>query len=761
MSESDKVLHLRDFLAAGGRRYQLREDHRRVVNACRNEVATTCSRLLGQFFSELDDALFKWSQEAAGTSNRVDYFSAMTELRRRRSAMAADFLAQVLQGYDRFWKLGPGVRSADFAGDAEMKLVAQEELDETRAVSGIVSWAEKQYHDDLVVLDRRFSYMLQGAPVGRATNPLAPASLTRVFQLVLAPLTLDLTVRLIGYKLFDGQVIHHLGGLYAELNSRLDHGDILPGLSSNKGTKGSSAVSDSGAPAAVSPGAGAAPQRGGRQDQEPLEDAARVYRALRALTQERPHRDRPVEQRRAQEEVRLVGTTDLLGLLGEMQRSALALGLATVDPATTTRGGLVDDLKRALNVGQVGDLRRSLQEADLDTIDMVSMLFDFIVDDRGIPDAMKALLVRLQIPLLKVALLDRAFFRNKGHPARQLLNQLSQLAFAWTDDGDRSDAGLYGRIESIVSRVVVEFESDTGVFEAINRELSDYVKSEQQSAQMTEERTRQVSRGKEQLRTARRRVDREIASRLSQRAKVPDAVSRLLSDAWKDVLLLTYLRQGPESLEWKGALAVVDKLLWSVEPHSEPAERQRLLQTIPTLLDDLRTGLTGVAYDHSRMAKLFKELQALHITCLRGRPGDAPLGPIERKDNLRIRKSDMAALEDAIQSRAPIPSGVEETSEVDRPDHRLQRMAAELPVGSWLDMQETNGRRSRVKLAWKSEDSEVFVFVNRKGTKVAEMTVNMLAGLLSRAAAEVLDVPDEPLMDRALASMIDRLGVVG
>jgi hypothetical protein len=586
-------------------------------------------------------------------------------------------------------------------------------------------------------------------------------------QHVLNPLELDLAVKLVVYKLFDSQVIHYTGGLYEELNSRLDHSDILPGLTSRQRKNPvapalhSEPRAASSAPAAAravdSQGGAVAPQAEAGQPPGPTDPDEQAYATLRALLHGYRRQQQPADRATPREEVRMVATADLLGVLGEMQRSVLALGLSRVDPGANESGALMHDLNNALKLGQEGESRRSLQGADLDTIDMISMLFDFIVHDRSLPDAMKSLLARLQIPMLKVALLDRAFFRNKSHPARQLLNQLSQLAFSWTDDGDRSEASLYGRVESIVSRVVVEFGADPGVFEAISRELNEYVQREQQSARMTEERTRQVSRGKEQLRTARRRVDRELGLRLGQRANVPGVVSSLLLDAWKDVLLLTYLRQGPESPEWEGALAVVDQLLWSVEPRTEPAQRQLLLQAIPTLLADLRTGLTGIAYDHSRMAKLFKDLQTLHITCLRGKPGDTPVRLTQDREGLKIRKSDIAALEDAIIGRGPIPTQTEGPSAGHRPDERFLRMALDVPVGSWLDLQETNGRRSRVKLAWKSDDSELFVFVNRKGVKVAEMTANMLAGLLSRATAEVLEVPQASLVDRALTTIMDRL----
>jgi len=57
---------------------------------------------------------------------------------------------------------------------------------------------------------------------------------------------------------------------------------------------------------------------------------------------------------------------------------------------------------------------------DAMTLDIVAMLFDYILDDRNIPDAMKALIGRLQIPVLKVAMLDKTFFSQKNAPCPQV-----------------------------------------------------------------------------------------------------------------------------------------------------------------------------------------------------------------------------------------------------------------------------------------------------------------------------------------------------
>ena len=59
-------------------------------------------------------------------------------------------------------------------------------------------------------------------------------------------------------------------------------------------------------------------------------------------------------------------------------------------------------------------------------------------DSGVIPDAIKALIGRLQIPILKVAILDKKFFSNKTHPTRKLLDSLG------TPPGD-----LAGRAEEL------------------------------------------------------------------------------------------------------------------------------------------------------------------------------------------------------------------------------------------------------------------------------------------------------------------------
>ena len=83
--------------------------------------------------------------------------------------------------------------------------------------------------------------------------------------------------------------------------------------------------------------------------------------------------------------------------------------------------------------------------------------------------------------------------------------------------------------------------------------------------------------------------------------------------------------------------------------------------------------------------------------------------------------------------------------------------AENLVVGTWLELTEEDGSSVRIKLSWKSDVSDAYIFVNRKGIKVAEMTLQGLAMLFRRKTAVVLEEIDVPIMDRALHSMVEAL----
>ena len=77
---------------------------------------------------------------------------------------------------------------------------------------------------------------------------------------------------------------------------------------------------------------------------------------------------------------------------------------------------------------QADDKKLGIAKIDEDIINLVAMFFDFVLDDHNIPDNVKALIGRLQMPILKVALKDKSFFTNTEHPCRHFINELSRIS---------------------------------------------------------------------------------------------------------------------------------------------------------------------------------------------------------------------------------------------------------------------------------------------------------------------------------------------
>jgi len=83
------------------------------------------------------------------------------------------------------------------------------------------------------------------------------------------------------------------------------------------------------------------------------------------------------------------------------------------------------------------------------------------------------------------------------------------------------------------------------------------------------------------------------------------------------------------------------------------------------------------------------------------------------------------------------------------------KQAKDMKVGMWIEFTDANGTKERAKLSWISPISAKYLFVNRKGLKVSDMTAPQLAVQIKEGKAVVLE--EVPLFDRALDAIVERL----
>jgi len=737
--------------------------------------------LVGTLFDNVDDALFDLAERAGSNALQTEYFDGMREVRKKRQLVERIFQDNATRAFNEFadGKLKP-VRpeAAQSTGSGSgLALVDDVELEESLAVTSMVAKAENRLQRALYQVNQRLSVIIGGGKVEDATNPIGPAVLGNAFRGAIREFAINVQVKLIIYKLFDRYVMAGLEPIYDEVNVELIRAGVLPQVR-HVLPAGSRPASPAGARAPA--GAGVSPiaptdvgAPAAYYDPAADQLQAEIYHTLRSLLASRHGADAYAPEGAGGGGGGAVGLspTDLLSALTILQ-SQNAAAQARAD-SVADAAQAVQQIKREL-LDQVhkisGDAKR-VSSADEDTIDLVGMLFEYILQDRNLPAQMQALFGRLQIPYLKVAILDKHLFAQKSHPARRLLDLLAEAGKSWTEEADR-DHRLYDRIKACVETVLRDFDDDVGVFERELTSFSEFIDQHRKRAELAEQRAADATRGREKLQQARRTAAREILKRIEER-NLPAVVHSVLSRPWANYLVLTLLRQGEESDEWKNALRFADEFVWSAQPKTTESEVTRLRALLPQLEKALRHGLATVAYHDSDIKQLMGELSAFYKRLLEGQrvetksvkeviadtvaaapAGDAGTGADGDADAAPAPVATQSPVEEIVLGSAEVDAETEASAEAVEEDEYVAVVRA-IKVGTWIEFTDETGHSERAKLSWISPISSKYLFVNRRGLKVCDKTVFGLAAELRRGSAVVLE--EVPLFDRALDAIVARL----
>lgn len=732
-----------------------------------------------ELFTHADDTLFDMADRAISNQEQNSLFEAMRELRLSQGNLQTSMQQQLDESFHQLTQVQIGSDSVNISADRDsMTLVAPEELEATVAITNMVNKTLGRDADLLDALSARLGHVLRRELESEA-NPLGPELLGRNFLTCLNPLGFeDMQIKLILLKLFERHVLEDIGILYADCNQVLVGAGILPDLKS-RGVTRQPPAQPSGTETQE-----ASSQASTEQTTEPQPGAEVDFSDIQGLLEHLRQRH-PVQP--APANALPVSSTDLTRLLTHLQQH----NSSQLPDGQLLRSQINSILQR---VSQQSERPRVVAEVDNDTINLVSMLFEFILDDQSLPDSLKALIGRLQIPLLKVAVQDRSFFGTSGHPARRLLNELGSAALGWSgQDNDQRDK-LYQKIEEVVHRLLNEFSDDPVIFADLLEDFVTFFRTERRRSELVEQRVRDAEEGRARTEAARQHIEQMLNQRLLGKT-LPEAVVRLLQDNWSQVLLLHHLKFGAESSQWEHSLQVMDDLIWSIGRHSSQEDAIRLRQLVPRLVDSLKLGFEEAALDPFATALLLTELEVLHIQAFQhlkqsltehNRPKPEPatdaadtpveetepepvvLTPQELPEILQEKAGSLAeqpAPEPAmveVSTEIALPQSEDEpvTEEPDEPvelddnDPGLQQVDRIRP-GSWFELQQEEASPVRCKLSAIIKSTGRYIFVNRHGMKVLDKNRTGLAIAFNQERLRLLD--DALLFDRALESVIGNL----
>lgn len=389
-------------------------------------------------------------------------------------------------------------------------------------------------------------------------------------------------------------------------------------------------------------------------------------------------------------------------------------------------------VKQRLNKSRNEETR--LCPKDNELIDITDRLFDTLLEQVGVSGILEKWLKKLKLSVLKIVLLDPSFFSNHNHPARLVVNQLAKLAGTKRTPSRSIERSL----EYFTQRIIKEYNGDLRLFEELLIEINHLVSRQEEAFKRNSERVARAYEGQQRLSEARETVVAEIDRRIKGK-KIPKIILSLLDEGgWRQLMLVTLLREGQESERFKESLAVVDQLVaWlgeTADSHQSVGDNFEKDLEAPTFIDmiDRELKAAGQTTHSSVISKLTDYLvlgkkPRLHIA-------DPYIWPVEPEKGEVTRRPD-----------------VDDSHAGSSRWHKRARM---MIIGDWVEIVDEENVAQRMRLAWSGSKSFRFVFVDSQGMKDIDMSLDELAERMSKGKATLLDKEEVPVIDQGLHQMV-------
>ena len=743
-------------------------DAKKVRSELQVRTADIVDAISTKFFEISTRELLVKARDAGTNAGQMMYFEALDQLEARAKIIGQRFqdevlgqirkvsdVKAVLEKRRRQQSGGGGVTSS-----SKLALVDTDEFEEWLAVAEVVSKTESRSKDTLI--DIRLQLGMVVKPWGHQDiMPAGPVVLTWAFHDAIEDLDLRRNVRYELYKVFEGVVLQLLPEFYTALLDYLTDTGIFPSLEEvhvavarSRMGKGASLHARPGEyesmETSVREAAMAADGIPTARAHNPFETPAGnadVYKAARELlslgrtARKRQGHDADVvfAPADAEPEYRYL-TVDIMQAMARVESE---LG----DDASLSDIRLKPRLLQILEATHGG--KKAIAEEQYDALDVMENLVDSIQADGFLTDGIRDWLRRMELTLNKVALSDPGFLASdvdEPHSVVQVLNTLARLGNA-KDVRVGIERNVGRKVDELLDRLVKEYDTNPEIFEEILHELNPLVAQQRKAYQGNVERTVKTSEGHQKLARARRSVVKELGLRIAEQI-VPDLLLELLNPGWRNLMVHTFLRAGPESTEWADTLDILDQVKAQLLGTSQAgdvdySEPERLLKRVVE-------GLNSISFEPAKRTPLIMALSSALI-------GDAS-GKKQKCDTTFVSSegvTEALGLAAILADENPVTES--EDAETKQSWGQALDRARRIHVGEWVAMSDAHGRPLILSFAFVGDNYTQFVLVNRKGVKVFEFDLKELTDQLHDGRITLLEEFDMPLMERASQRMLQSM----
>ena len=380
------------------------------------------------------------------------------------------------------------------------------------------------------------------------------------------------------------------------------------------------------------------------------------------------------------------------------------------------------------------NMTKSLNAIDGRTIDFVEMLFGAFLRDDNISVAIKSLLLELQIPLIKVAMLDSQFFQNNKHAARRMLDTVAHLGIGI----ENVDNTLYKTILLIIEQLQSTFEQNLNSFNtaltALNRLMSietDKTGSKEEETQRAifKEHARQVVLTELQKNTYKKIIQKDLKP--------------LILKQWAALMFQRFIKYGKDSSQWNEIVILLKHLVYSVQPIKTSEQWVLLNNDSGILINDIEAQLKTTKLSPGGIDASIFALKEIHANLI-----ETSEFFQEQPDYSLSERSIDEIIEDSIEE---MPD-----DEGEPPHIQISRLPTDVKQGVWFEIFNGDNRPlRRVKLSVILFDEAKLVFVDRHGDKVIEKFANEFIEELNSNKSKI--IADHSIFNHALGQIINSI----
>lgn len=731
-------------------------------------------KLLKRFLIDLCNHLLDLSARSKQvTSGENAHYEAMNAVKKNGMQMLDTYIQRIDSHFDAL-VLGSET-SSEKADPESLGLIDLKEFEDNLAVGRMINIGENLYGIPLECLILRLAELSDNDP-HKLRLPMHVAQLCRAFQHMIEGQGIPRSTMPDIVDYFGRQVIRNLDEYYGGLNKLLRKHGIRTELEEEIRSKGSllhrpgpvKKARDSKPPPPPPP---EEQMLGSQQPKEAAQPKADVERLANQKVTELAGELLEKLNDRFSPDSLYQSVIDALnfkreadGLMAAGSRSQAMPGQATAVTAGGSGGTLADPGSIAGVLSQMqknAKLRQAVQESpslreylaenqgeiaglsgtsglspeSLNQLDLVDNMFGSIRSQMDVVADMKPVLGDLQIPLARLALLEPQFFLDREHAARGVMDKLAQL----TSSANFPNKALEGRIERVIKNIVADYETDSAVFETALTEVDKLVSQQERALTRNVERVVRTQEGNEKLKQAQRAVNDVLGSRLAP-PSAPSVLVNLVNSGWRDLLVLTHIKEGPDSPTWQEHLKTLDLLAgWLGEQREgsldEDLMMQRGMEAEPLIdmIDQEISSALPTNVDHQGVLDQLRDIlagrEAIAITEISAPEGEGTPEPAQ----VRAKIESLPRL------------------------RRWIRRVEELEKGTWLTYRDKSGKKRRMQLAWISESKDRYIFVNERGQKNADLSAVQLARQLGRGVQPPPPSDKLSLVDRSMFDTLEHV----